>query len=108
MQFADISTTSKASFHLAEICIAGFSSSQFERLFGGFKAILAPMGEMDDHFLDDSLIPIIANSHLELLALIDQYTGCSENEFFLNKEFRQYHWSWYLDKYPLLKLKTNS
>ena len=108
VEFADFSKTSKESFHLAEICISGFSSSQFERLFGGFKAILAPMGEMENHFLDDSLIPITADSLIELTDMIDQHSNSTEDEFFSIRELRKYHWSWYLEKHPILKLRRNN
>lgn len=108
VEFSDFSKSSKSCYYKAEICISGSSSSQFERLFGGFKTILAPMGELDNYFLDDSLIPITANSHLELLGLIDKYARCSEYEFFSNKGLIKYHWSWYLEKHPTLKLQINN
>lgn len=108
VEFSDFSKSSKACYDNVEICVSGCSSSQFERLFGGFKTIIAPMGELDNYFLDDSLIPIIANTHLELLALIDKYARCSEYEFFSNKDLKKYHWSWYLEKYPTLKLQRDN
>ena len=108
VEFADFSKTSKESFHLAEICISGFSSSQFERLFGGFKAILAPMGEMENHFLDDSLIPITADSYIELTDMIDRHSKLTEEDFFSISNLCKYHWSWYLEKYPTLKLRIDN
>lgn len=105
VEFADFSKASKESFHKAEICISGFSSSQLERLFGGFKTIFAPMGELDNYFPDEALEEITANSYEELENLIKYYLGKGDEEYFSIDGLKKYHWNWYLDKHPSLKLK---
>ena len=40
-EFADVSRASRELFVLCELTLSGFSSSQFERLYGGFKTVFA-------------------------------------------------------------------
>ena len=94
-EFADVSRPSRELFDLCELTVSGFSSSQFERLYGGFKTVFAPMGEMHDHFVDKSIDAISANTNLELEQLLGNNLGNSTNLFFTQNKLSQYNWKWY-------------
>ena len=94
-EFADVSRPSRELFDLCELTVSGFSSSQFERLYGGFKTVFAPMGEMNDHFIDKSIDAISANSNLELEQLLENNLGNSTNSFFTHYKLNDYHWKSY-------------
>lgn len=83
-EFADVGWPSRELFDLCELTVSEFSSSQFERLFGGFKTVFATMGEMNDHFVDKSIDTIFANTYLELEQLLENNLGNSTNSFLTN------------------------
>ncbi len=95
VEFAPLDKPSKSLLHLAEVSVSGFSSSQIERLYGGYKTLFAPMGYLENYFTDERLKGISANSEQELLTLLKNAFSISSDQFFEKYSLLPYRWDNY-------------
>jgi hypothetical protein len=91
--FAPFDKATKTCLSLSDVCVAGFSSSQIERLYGGFKTLFAPMGFLSNHFGDSRLEKISANNYEEFSQLVLSTLEMDPSEFFEKYELQEYLWS---------------
>jgi hypothetical protein len=95
VKFAPFQLPSKAAFDLCSIGISVYSSTQAERLYGGYKTIFAPMGYLSNFFSDERLDKISAQNYGELKGLIETLSRMSEMEFFDQYDLREYRWDFF-------------
>lgn len=93
--FAPIDKPSRHYFNLVNIAVAGFSSVQIERLYGGYKTIFAPMGFLENYFEDTRLEAISAGNDVELKNLLAGCLILSDSEFFKRFGLQAYHHDYY-------------
>lgn len=90
LHFFPYDIPSYKNFSKVDLCISGYSSSSIERLFLGYKTILAPI-EVKDRFFDGfKLENVVAYSLLELTSLIKENSFLSDNEFFEKNDLLDY------------------
>jgi hypothetical protein len=95
VRFAPFHQPSKACFDLCSIGISVYSSTQTERLFGGYKTLFAPMGYLPNFFSDERLDRISAQNYEQLKNLIESLKKMSETEFFEHYDLREYKWDFF-------------
>jgi len=91
--FAPFDKPSKACFDLCEIGVSVYSSTQAERLYGGYKTLFAPMGYLANFFSDERLDKISAQNYQELKSFINKLNKMSASDFFDNYGLNEYRWS---------------
>jgi hypothetical protein len=92
VRFAPFDKPSKASFDLCSIGISVYSSTQAERLFGGYKTVFAPMGYLANFFSDERLDGISVQNYNELRAMFEKLNGMDDDEFFRAYGLGEYRW----------------
>jgi hypothetical protein len=93
VNFCPIDTPAIKCFNLCEVAIATISTAQIERLFGGYKSVFASLSSLKSPFSDERLQKISANSYEELISLVDNVLGKSEEDFFKDYNLEDYHYS---------------
>ncbi len=93
--FAPFHELSKLHFNMCSLAVSGFSSAQIERLYGGYKVLFAPMGHMKNHFSDERLDDISAQSYIDLEKKLDEILLMSDETFFDFYKLKDYHWTSY-------------
>jgi hypothetical protein len=91
VEFAPIDSPSKQWFHLCDVAIAGLSSTQMERLFGGYKTLFAPFGLLGDYFSDKRLDAVSIQTEFNFNKLVESVLSMTEKEFFKNYDLEDYH-----------------
>jgi hypothetical protein len=107
-QFAPTDQNSRECFELASVAVSGFSSSLFERLFGGYKTIIAPMGKMKSYYKDPRLNSVTAESEEALFEILDEVGRMEPEQFFRNYDLMAYHWKSYLTRFPRIQVNRTS
>lgn len=100
VEFAPLDRPSKSCFDLCSVAVSGFSSSQMERLFGGYKTIFAPMGFLQNYFADKRLNHISVQNYQELKLLLEDFRSMNDTTFFDKFNLKQYRWDSYRE-YPI-------
>lgn len=94
-KFAPIERQTKACLSLCDVAVSGFSSAQFERLFGGYKTLFAPLGFLSNYFSDNTLDLISIHSKndfdIQLLTAMNK----TVNEYFETEGLKAYRWDSY-------------
>lgn len=70
--------------------VALYSTLMFERIYFGFKTIIAPLGYKDFPIQSSSLMNICAKTNLELIEKIEMNTGLSNQDFFEKNDLVRY------------------
>jgi hypothetical protein len=107
-EFAPFHIPSRECFQLSTIGISGFSSSQMERLYGGYKTIFAPMGNLRDYFADERLDAISVQNYDELKQLIEKLSVMSDEDFYKEYNLKEYRWDAYYTIKPRKELNNES
>lgn len=103
VKFAPYDQPSKKCFELCDVAISGFSSVQIERLYGGYKALFAPMGFFKDYFGDERLNTISANNYNDLDNLLTICREISADEFFRKFNLTDYRWDAFQENVDVTK-----
>jgi hypothetical protein len=94
--FSPFDEASKSNFNLCNIGISVYSSTQTERLFGGYKTLFAPMGLLKNFFPGDTFSQISLESHEHLRNTVLTLTKKTDDEFFDENNLREYRWDNYI------------
>jgi len=78
--------------------IAVYSSSQAERLFGGFKTLFAPMGYLKNFFPGNTFDSISIQNYEGLKQMMIELQKISDDEFFKRFSLGEYRWDAFLNK----------
>jgi hypothetical protein len=95
VKFAPLAVFSKASFNLCSIAISVYSSTQIERLYGGYKTLFAPMGCLENFFSDNRLSSISVQSQEGLIQMLKKVLPMTDEDFFENYNLMDYRWDTY-------------
>jgi hypothetical protein len=82
VSFAPIDKPSKEFPYLCDVGIAGFSSAQIERLFGGYKTLFAPLGYLENYFMDERLDRISIKGQMDFDVAVTKALSMDEATFF--------------------------
>ena len=95
VRFAPLDKPSKACFDLCSIGISVYSSTQAERLYGGYKTVFAPMGYLANFFSDERLDQISVQNYSELKSLVEKLNRMDETDFFNTYSLNEYKWDFF-------------
>ena len=87
IEFADPKLRTSQAFDLVDVAVSIFSVVMYDRLFCGFKSVLAPYEIRDFPIPDTSLAGIAAKSEKDLFRLLDEAIGMEKEEWFAAKGF---------------------
>ncbi len=82
VSFAPIDKPSYQNFYLADLCISGYSSSAQERIFMGYKTLLAPIAMQNKYYEGLSIESIVSYGEENLLKNIEKALATSNKAFF--------------------------
>lgn len=98
-EFAPMGLQTKSCLSLCNVSISGFSSAQFERLFGGHKTLFAPLGYLDNYFSDKVLDQISINTIEDFDSILISTINKTVDAYFEIEGLRKYRW----DSYSILQ-----
>jgi hypothetical protein len=101
IEFAPFDRPSKSVLSMTDVTVSGFSSSQFERLFGGHKVLFAHMGHLENYYPDPRLKKISASDSAELSAAIKQMSDMDADEYFSHYDLIPYRWDSFKERRDL-------
>jgi hypothetical protein len=90
LHFVDATIPSNELFGLFDVGIASVSSVIFERLYCGYKCLLAPINLKVKLFEDENLNHIIANSKEEFFVKLKEITSISNMNYFSEYNLNDY------------------
>jgi hypothetical protein len=93
--FAPLNVPSKQGFDLCSVAISVYSSTQIERLYGGYRTMFAPMGFFENFYSDDRLNAISVKNDIELAKMIEKLLTITDEDFFKIFNLMDYRWDSY-------------
>ncbi|MEM0999676.1 MAG: hypothetical protein AAGN35_21640 [Bacteroidota bacterium] len=90
IEFADPDLRTSQAFDLVDAAVSIFSVVMYDRIFCGFKSVLAPYEIRDFPISDTSLAGIAAKSRADLFRLLDEAIDMEKEEWFAQNGFRDW------------------
>jgi hypothetical protein len=101
IEFADPALRTSMEFDMVDVALSIFSVVMYDRLFCGYKSVMAPYEIRDFPIDGTSISGIAAKSEKDLFHLLDEAIGMEAKEWFAQKGFESWIFNGNRDMYRL-------